>query len=210
MTDYLYQNDGKIHTRYTELKRCTPGQIERVLDERAKLISRFKNINMDWGSDRHEMWEKEARDTGKLPELFGVELGVDWPVEYIEHEFTTEILPNMVVHSRPDVVSVTEKAVIDYKTLAAESFKKGQQKARLNYSRSNQLLFYAFQLGMHGIEIRKAVFLVEIWNKEYTEILGYTKLERDLDLKVISTVLPWTRERLLCLASAIAAREAKV
>lgn len=204
MTDYMYKNDGKIHTRYSELKRCTPKQINKLLDERQKLVPRYSSTNMDWGTDRHDMWEKEARRTGKLPEIFNL----DWNATHIEKEFTTELLPNMIMHSRPDVVCVDEMAVVDYKTLCTDSLSKGRQKARLNYHSASQLRFYAFQLGMHGIKIRKAVYLIEIWNRECTEILGYHTIERELDLKTISEVLPWVRKRLMCLAEAVAAREA--
>lgn len=204
MTDYIYQNDGKIHTRYSDLLSCTPKSVEHLLDVRQKLVKRYTSDAMDWGSDRHAMWEAEAKETGKLPEIFGL----DWKADHIEAEFTTELLPNMVVHSRPDVVCLEEKAVVDYKTMVADSLRHGKDKAHSAYHGARQLKFYAFQLGMHGIEIRKAVYLVEIWNRDQTEILGYKHIVRELDLKTISSVLPWARERLLCLAEAVAAREA--
>lgn len=204
MADYLYKKDGKIHTRYSELRQCTPKSVSKVLDIREKLANRYESAAMAWGTDRHGMWEEESRKTGKLPEVFGL----DWNVDHIEAEFTTELLPGMVVHSRPDAVCVAEKAVIDYKTLTADYYAQGRKKAYAQYHKAKQLSFYAFQLGMHGIEIRKAVYLVEIWDRDQVEILGYRRVERDLDLLEISKVLPWTRERLLCLAEAVAAREA--
>lgn len=203
MTDYIYKNDGKIHTRYSDLLRCTPKSVQRLLDERQNLAKRFESGAMSWGTDRHAMFEEEARRTGKLPEIFEL----DWAVDHIEAEFTTEILPNMVVHSRPDAVCVAEKAVVDYKTMVADNLHQGKEKAHNNYHNARQLTFYAFQLGMHGIEIRKAVYLVEIWNREQTEILGYKQVVKPLDLKTISAVLPWIRERLTCLAIAVAERE---
>lgn len=204
MTDYFYNNDGKIHTRFSDLLRCTSASVQRLLDEREKKVPRYSSTNMDFGTDRHDMWEKEAKQTGKLPEIFGL----NWKADHIEKEFASELLPGIVVHSRPDVVCLEQEAVVDYKTLCADSYEAGCKSARSKYHSARQLRFYAFQLGLHNIKIRKAVYLIEIWNKEQTEILGHFSLERPLDLKTISAVLPWARERMLCLARAIAEREA--
>lgn len=203
MADYLYAEDGKIHTRYTELMRCTPGQFVRVIDERLGLSNRFKSDKLEFGSDRHEMWEDEGRRTGKIPECFGV----DWPISHVEEEFASEILPGVVLHSRPDAVCSGIFTLPDYKTLIADSFALGELVAVQRYKNSKQLPLYAYQAGLHGIRIKRIAYLVEIWNREQTEILGYKTITKEFKISDIGPILPWVRQRVSMLVSAIEARE---
>lgn len=201
MADYVYnQNDGKIHTRYSELVRCTPKGIDRVIEERLGLRSRFEGDNMADGTIRHEMWQAEALRTSKLPECFGL----DWPVSHIEHEFTSEMLPGIIVHSRPDVVCVTKHAILDYKTVLDGT--RGWRETIKQYhhtSKQRQLQFYAFQLGLHGILIREGVFLCEIWNKDRDTILGHNIIRFPITLGDMAGALAWARPRIALLASAL-------
>lgn len=199
MADYLIAEDGKVHTRYTELVRCTPGQIDRVLAERLNKDLRFKSDRLDFGTDRHDMWEQESKETGRLPECFGL----DWPVSHVEEEFATEVLPGVVVHSRPDAVCGEVQTIVDYKTLCADSLDEGVRSAVKMYSKSRQLPFYGFQVGLHGVRIRKIAYLIEIWNKDQDEILGYHTIVKDLPMAELAKMLPWVKDRVAMLVAAV-------
>lgn len=199
MADYQYSNDGNVHTRYTELMRCTPGQIDRVIAERQNLSQRFRSDTLEFGSDRHEMWKDETDKSGKLPECFGL----DWAVSHCEQEFASMVMPGIVLHSRPDAVCADVQALVDYKTLIADNYDSGVLTAVTRYKNSKQLPIYAYQLGLHGIRIRKIAYMVEIWNREQTEILGYKTITKDLTLADMGEVLPWLKSRVAVLASAL-------
>lgn len=201
MADYLYAEDGKIHTRYTELVRCTAGQIDRVIAERVGDVKKFKSDRLEFGTDRHEMWEDEGKRTGHLPACFGL----DWAVSHVESEFATELLPGVIVHSRPDAVCASEATIVDYKTLCASSVGDGIAKAAKMYAKSRQLPFYGFQVGVHGIRIKKIAYLIEIWNEEQDEILGYHYIVKDLPMAEVAKMLPWIKERVSMLVSAVEA-----
>lgn len=197
MADYQFADDGKLHTRYSELTRCTPGQIDRVLADRESGRTLSTDDMLD-GSLRHETWEQEAKITGKLPACFDL----DWEATYVEQEFTSELVRGVVVHSRPDVVSVPVETVVDYKTVldGANGWKANVEGYR-HASKQRQLFFYAYQLGLHGIRIRRGIFLCEIWNKDRTEILGYERVEFPISLMDMAGALNWARPRIALLAS---------
>jgi hypothetical protein len=199
MSDYLYSDDGNIHTRYTELVRCTPGQIDRVIEERLNPNKRFKSDKLDFGSDRHEMWEEESKQTHRLPACFGL----DWPVSHAEHEFASKVLPGVVLHSRPDAVCADIYTLVDYKTIIADTLAEGSMAAVIRYKYAKQLPVYAYQLGLHGIRIKRIAYLVEVWNRNQDEILGYKTIIRDLTMAEIAQCLPWIKDRVVTLASAI-------
>ncbi len=197
MSDYFYdRTDGKIHTRYTQLLRCTPKQVDRVLAEIAGQVTSVRRSDMDFGAIRHKMFEEEARETMRVPQTFGL----DWPVSHVEHEFTTEILPGVVIHSRLDLVSSAKNAIIDYKTVV--DGKQGWRKIVKSYqseSKQRQLKFYAFQLGMHGIQVRQGIFLCEVWNQARDTILRYERVEFPIKLQDIAGTLPWVKDRVALL-----------
>ena len=199
MADYLYADDGKIHTRYSELVRCTFGQLDRVVAERLGLVDRYTSDRLDFGTYRHEMWQEESEKTGMLPEIFGLPRKVD----YIENEFATEIVENVIVHSRPDAVCVAKQAIGDYKTMSAKDYDTGVLMATKLYRGSKQLIFYAYQLGLHGIRIKKIIYLVEIWNEKMDAILGFHAIEIDINLSDIAKILPWTKDRIATLTVAV-------
>lgn len=213
MSDYLIAEDGKIHTRYTELSRCTPGQIDRVVDERLGIAKKFTSDSLEFGTDRHDMWEAEGKSTKRIPECFGL----DWPISHCEQEFAAEILPGIVLHSRPDAVCADIYTLVDYKTLIADTLAEGELLAVKRYGKAKQLSLYAYQIGIHGIRIKRIAYLIEIWNRpsydefgnvirETDTILGYKIIIKDFKMADIAKVLPWVRSRIANLASAIEAR----
>lgn len=111
--DYVLKDDGKIHTRYTELLRCTPKQIQAVLTERQGKKRKFSNSTLRFGTLRHDMWRDESLETGKTPACFG---DYSLSVEMVEEELWSEIIPGVILHSRPDSVSISGATVVDYKT----------------------------------------------------------------------------------------------
>lgn len=201
MAGYSYDlNDGKLHTRYSELATCTAGEgVKRAVLLHFDMLPRVETEYMAFGTERHEMWAEEAEKTGKTAACFGVQ----YEATHIEREFAANVLPDVIMHMRPDVVSVPEKAIIDYKTLYAESFELGKIRAETTYSKSKQLAVYAYILLIFGIRIKKQIFLVEIWNKEQTEILGTHMVERTVSLLEIKSALDWIRSRAMLLSAAI-------
>lgn len=196
MADYNLKNDGKLHTRYTDLLRATPAQVENIIKEQLGEKTRFKSDVMDFGTIRHDQWQKESEDTGMLPIVFRNAFPEykDLQITHTEKEFATELFKNIVIHSRPDGVSVPSAIVIDYKTMV-----KGAGGAR-RYKSSKQLPFYAFQLGWHNIRIKKYVYFVEIWNETYDEIIGYEKFEKNIGLMDITVMKQWAHDRCEVLA----------
>lgn len=193
---YSIKNDGKLHTRFTDLLRATPKQVENIIKEQLGQKKRFESKVLTFGETRHEMWEKEAKKTGMLPIVFRQAFPEykDLQITHSEKEFATELFENIIVHSRPDGVSVPDATVIDFKTMV-----KGAGGAR-RYKNSKQLPFYAFQLGWHNIRIKKYVYFVEIWNETYDEIIGYDKFEKDISLLDIALMKRWAHDRCEVLA----------
>lgn len=199
MADYKYADDGKIHTRYSELIRCTPGQIDRVLAER-RGRRRAETEDMAFGTVRHATWQEEAEKTGRLPLCFNR----DWPVSHIEYEFATEVLPGVVIHSRPDIVCAEVQIIPDFKTVI-DGVNGWQQNIKGYYhgSKQRQLKFYAYQVGLHGILIRKGAFLCEIWNQPRDTIIGYKIVEFPITLSDMAATLQWIKPRAAMLAAAL-------
>lgn len=203
MADYKYdKNDGKIHTRYSELIRCTPGQIESVLAER-KGARRVETEGMAFGTERHAMWQEEAEKTKKVPAIFGL----DWPVSHVEQEFTSEIMPGVILHSRLDLVCADLSILPDFKTVVdgKQGWKKIVESYRHNV-KQRQLKFYAFQAGLHSIRITKGAFLCEIWDGERENILGHEIVEFPITFADIAESFAWMKPRAALLAAALEAQ----
>lgn len=198
MADYTYPQDGKLHCRYSQLAQVTPGSLTRILAE-INGLERVETEDMSFGTARHENWQEEAQETRQVASCFGV----DWPVLHIEREFATEIMPGVVLHSRPDVVC-SNGILVDYKTVldGAQGWKHTVDSYR-GATKQRQLLVYAFQLGMHGIRIKEGAFLIEVWNKERDTILGYEVVRFPIGLMDILRVLPWVRGKVALLAGAL-------
>lgn len=200
MADYNYPDDGKLHCRYSELIRCTAGGIETVIAERLEGRRRVETEAMAFGTERHAMWQEEAEKTGWVADCFNVE----WPVSHVEHEFATEILPGVVVHSRPDIVVASKNLLPDYKTVV--DGKQGWRYTIKQYAhatKQRQLKFYAFQLGLHGILIREGAFLCEIWNKDRDTIVGYEIVRFPITLADMAGAVAWAKPRIAMLAATL-------
>lgn len=200
MADYKYPDDGRLHCRFSELVRCTPRGVEAVILERFGGRRRVETEAMAFGTTRHEIWQEEAQNTGLVADCFGV----DWPVSHIEQEFATEIVPGVVVHSRPDIVVASKNLLPDYKTVVDGA--QGWRKTVASYSqitKQRQLMFYAFQLGLHGILIRQGVFLCEVWNKDRDTILRYEMVQFPITLADMAAAVEWAKPRIAMLAAAI-------
>lgn len=198
MSDYVYKKDNKLHTRFSELLRCTPGQIQSVIEERIGLRERITTDEMDFGSERHEMWKTESLETGFSPKCFS-----DYKLKssYVEKEFATEIFPDVVVHSRPDFVSLPDETIMDHKTLAADTLLQGGENAIKYYKNSKQLTFYAFQLSVHNLRIKRGIYSIEIWNRSRDKILGYSYLVRDFSMRDLADIVPFVKDRVAMLIS---------
>lgn len=193
---YNIKDDGKLHTRFTDLMRATPKQIENIIKEQTGEKPRFKNDVLTFGETRHNMFEKETKQTGMLPVVFREAFPEykDLVITHAEKEFATELFERIVIHSRPDAVAANDAIVVDYKTMV-----KGAGGAR-RYKNSKQLLFYAYQLAIHNISIKKYVYFVEIWSEDYDEIIGYEKFEKTIGLLDISLIKKWAHDRCEVLA----------
>lgn len=193
---YNIKKDGKLHTRFTDLLRATPKQVENIIKEQLGTKQRFKNDILSFGEKRHNMFEKESKETGLLPIVFRNAFPdyKDLRITHVEEEFATELFDGIVIHSRPDGVAAHDAIVVDYKTMV-----KGAGGAR-RYKSSKQLLFYAFQLAIHNISIKKYVYFVEIWNEDYDEIIGYDLFEKNVGLLDISLMKKWAHDRCEVLA----------
>lgn len=188
---YNIKNDGKLHTRFTDLMQCTPRQVAHVIARATGQEKYLENDTLKFGSIRHDMWEAESKQTGKLPECFidafpdlaGLE------ATHVEQEFATEIYKNIILHSRPDFIAAKQQTLIDYKTMVRE------EGGALIYKNSRQLPTYSYQAAMHNIRIKRYIYLVEIWNKQRTEIIGYDRYEREINLAEISMIRAWIKQR---------------
>lgn len=203
MPDYNYANDGKIHTRFSELIRCTPNQIDAVIAEREG-ARRIETEAMAFGTERHAMWQEEAEKTQKIARCFGL----SWPVSHIEQEFVSEIMPNVILHSRPDVVCAEVGIIPDYKTVVDGT--RGYEVNLAQYkhhAKQRQLRFYAYQLGLHGIRITKGAFLCEIWSAARDTIIGYETVDFNISIYNMSETLSWIKPRAALLVSELQFRK---
>lgn len=193
---YNIKKDGKLHTRFTDLLRATPKQVENIIKEQQGTKERFKSDVLEFGTIRHNHFQAESEKTGMLPIVFRNAFPEykDMQITHAEKEFATELFKDIIVHSRPDGVAANDYIVVDYKTMV-----KGAGGAR-RYKNSKQLLFYAFQLSIHNIRIKKYVYFVEIWNEDYTEIVGYEKFEKTIGLLDIALMKRWAHDRCEVLA----------
>ena len=212
MPTYSYKNDGRIHTRFSELKMCTigdpekgkHGQIDRLVALMNGDIDPVQTNEMSFGTDRHEYFEEESKRTGKIPECFYEVAGLkDVTLDHVEKEYAVELAPGVVIHSRPDAVAGSIGTIFDYKTV--KDGKDGWQSTvkKYVYPSNRQTTFYALMLKFHGIEITRAVYLCEIWDAEYEHILGYDSVERIITAEDLEEVHEWALQRILLLKVAI-------
>jgi len=184
---YDIKNDGNLHVNYSSLVRCgTSKGASRVVAERHGIAPRFSNKETDLGIKRHERWQNESMETGYTPDDFKHIYRAK--VAYVEQDFSVEIFKGVLIHFRPDSVSIDDCAVIDYKKVVDPAAK---------FLNDWQLKVYAYLLQLHGIRIKKLVHLCEMWNREGTAIVGYQHLIREVNLADLALVPQWLKERSL-------------
>lgn len=200
-------NDKRLHTRYSELVQCTDSGILRVLQQRAGLVKKFKTKSTEFGSLRHEMFEEDIAETGVVPEVFThnevmkeevrATGAVPYEFQYLigsmkvshcEESFATEIIPGVVIHFTPDEIAAADKTILDTKTMIPNKAGKVNPNS---YLKSKQLKFYALLLRPHEIMIEKGLFLVEQWNREYTEVTDHHVIPQKIGLMEIGEVQAW-------------------
>ena len=213
------KDDGKLHTRYSELTQCTESGIERVLQLRAELVRKFSSKSTEFGSTRHEMFEEEVaitqavpevfthkevqhaevRTTGRSPFKFEYLIG-SLPVSHCEVSFATELVPGVVVHFTPDEICETINTLIDTKTMIPNEAGKYHPN---KYLKSNQLKCYSLLLRPHGININRGLFLIEVWDREYNEIIDYKVVPQKIGLMEQGEAQAWLLKRIEVLQAGI-------
>lgn len=190
--NYTYEDDGKIHTRYSDLVRCTNGQIGKVVMEQEGQATKFVNIATAHGTVRHQMFSEEIKETGKIPPQFGIDLSC--PAENSEKELAVEMFPGVVIHGQID--SFNDDWIGDFKTTG---------KGAVAYRSSKQILFYAWLLSAYGIKINNSYYFCEIWDPEREKILKYEYYEKEIKEKDIEYIKNWAWERVQRLARGLKA-----
>jgi len=180
-SNYDYPNDNKLHTRFSELVRCTPGQIDKVVEERLGHYAPFENEITYFGEKRHEMFSKYIKENGKIPEKFEIDLKCK--PEQSERHIACEVAPRLVIHGTPDAHA--DDWIVDFKTTTRPD----------SFSASKQTTFYAWLLSIYGLEIKKTYYLCEVWNLERDKILGYKTIEKEITPEAIEEVKEWALER---------------
>lgn len=197
LANYKTRADDKLHINFSGLKRCTsPGATLSLVRELAGDKTPYDGDIVQFGRLRHEAWEKEGKATGRIPADF--QHIYNTTVDFAEQPFAVEVFKDVVLHFRPDAVSLADEAIIDYKKIVGS----GRQ-----FLTSKQLYIYAYGLQLYGYKISKRVYLCERWNKEGTEILGYQKFEIPLTLADMGMVPKWIKERAQLLLSVSEAYE---
>lgn len=148
---------------------------------------------MEFGTYRHKMFDLESKQTGFLPKCFKEQIPKNLKVSNSEYEFETR-LPNsnVMIHSTCDAY-LDGDYIVDYKITTQDIQVWGSKQ---------QLVFYAYLLGLHGIKLKRTIFLTETWDEKRTKILGYQKLEHKLENWKIKMVQEWIEERLFTLKMA--------
>lgn len=212
---YGIEDDGMIlHTRYSDLARCTEKGVLNVVKEMLFGKKRWQGGITEFGSIRHDMFCKESLDTGKLPKCFADDLDIDWNVCMCEEEMQCTIFPCVELHSTIDAYCKDEHRIIDYKTASLDPERIKQEgdkyitaeyhRHELYYKRSKQHLCYALQLMMKGEIAKHASYLIEYWNADRADkntanelqCLGYQRVDVDIDFTDLNEFKNgWLKER---------------
>lgn len=167
MPGYDIKEDGKIHTRWSDLKRCTTTHGALTV-AKEMVLGKKRWSGDDFGSLRHEMFEEEGKRTGMAPECFK---HCDWhePVIMCEQQFEMELIPGVILHSTIDTYAPESETVVDYKTFTNDEDLKhyGQPHKKA------QLKTYALQLMNKKYRVKNLRFAGERWDKSREELLGY-------------------------------------
>lgn len=188
--------DGKIHTRFSELKSCTPNGVRRVIAERKSGLPNpwmwgYKEV----GRIRHAEFEEEMKRTGKLPQCFTNVLGEDLRVDGIEKEFQAEIFDGVILHSTVDAYRKNE-FVGDFKTATGiydEDIGIWTMKSPRNTTQ--QTTVYAIQLDCHGISVPRSLYMYEYWSADRSEIIGHRIQDEKITDAMLEKTWDWLEER---------------
>lgn len=188
MAEYSYPNDGRTHTRYSDLVKCTDAAAAiEIAEQNLGIRVRHDSEAMRFGRDRHEQFKEETDRTGLTPQVFKDELGYQFEVEINEKTLTSSPFDDVVIWFTIDAVKKGGDRLADYKTSAGNGSE---------YRSSIQLPIYAFLLLEHKLHPSKGDYLVEQWDKDRTEILGYHLISVDLGLKEYAAAKRWLRSRI--------------
>lgn len=200
MHSYTIKNDGKLHTRYSELTQCaTYASALKVAEQKLRESSGFSNDDLKFGQVNHDLFEEESRETGKLPKCFGINVNV----EHIEQEFAIEVIPGVVLHFRPDSVSESVGSVYDYKTMNYFDGMDVDKIIKARYKKAVQLKTYSYGLMVHGMDIKRYCYLIELWDKRQKKIVGYRQYSREFKLADIPNTKEWLSKRAFLLGAAM-------
>lgn len=203
-SQYAYdRNDGKLHTRYSELTACTEGAgIIRVLEER---FGRREKLNLEafkFGRKRHEMLEETGKAEHRVPEYFGVG---DVSISHAEESWSVEAFPGVVIHFTIDMLSQEEFLIGDYKMVREP--KDGWNGVFPSlwslYKDSVQLDFYSWLLTFKNIPIKEKMYMGEYWNRERTEILHHDFVRRPITVIDKGKARAWAIPRIKLLMAGI-------
>jgi hypothetical protein len=197
MPTYNYPEDGKLHTRFSELKRCTPGSIDAVIRDRVYPEAKFEGSDsMMRGNLRHEEFNNEILITSRIPSCFGFE--EDLEVLGAEKEIVNEIFPNIVLHSTPDCYG--KGWVGDFKTVTVKYDEEGNilrdRKGIYKFTKPPmiQTSVYAIQLALEGNPIDRSFYFYEMWGRD-ANIVDYHIHDAQVTGEDIDGAYDWLRER---------------
>lgn len=192
---YLIKDDGKLHTRYSELMNCTESGIERVLEERFGQRKKLELEAFDFGRARHETLEEEGKVENKVPEYFGVG---EISISHAEQSFAIEPFPGVVIHFTPDLLSQVEFLIGDYKMVREpkEGWDGKFPPLWKFYKDSIQLDFYAWLLTFKKIPIKEKLYMGEYWNRDRSEILHHDYVRKPITIVEKGKARAWAIERI--------------
>ena len=124
-----------------------------------------------------------------MPKYFSEVLPKNLKVTAAEYYFETELPGDVVIHSTCDAY-LDGDYIVDYKVTTQDIQVWGSKQ---------QLIFYAYLMSLHGIKLKRTIFLTEVWDKEKKMILGYQKAEHKLAKWKIDMVKNWIEERVMVL-----------
>lgn len=193
MPEYNYPNDGKFHTRYSELVGCTSDiAAVRVAEQRAGLRPRIQTGVMQFGIDRHDQFKDESERTGLTPEIFKDEIGFQLEVIHVEKKQQVEYFQNCVIHFTVDAYCKPHD-LVDYKTTTTSG---------RGFFQSLQLPVYCLLMGKLGHRIERINYPIERWNKDRDTIIGYDLFTKDISIAELAEAKKWLRERVARLRAA--------
>lgn len=193
MPSYTYEDDGRIHTRFSELKNCTEGSIGRVIQARLFPEERYEGTLMTVGSLRHAEFADEIARTGKIPAVFQDLVG-PLAVDGSEEGFACEILPGVVLHSTVDAYG-RDDYIADFKTVSAGVHPVTGEWVQKKPPKNRQTTIYSIQMALNGIGCNRSLYLFEYWSPDRSEVVGYGKQELGITQDMKDEAMQWIATR---------------